>query len=128
MTIDRSDPLQLLKSIMKYWPPHYQRGDSVPEIEPYLAANFDRCDFANSPTGTFSIFSEVLIYKEKAKVLVYDSKDREYPNLAVLRKNSSAEWELCSFQFQCTSCFGYGINPNGSPCISCNLTGWGIQC
>lgn len=126
MTMNQSDPLEVLRIIMEDWPRDYQKGDSVAAIEESLSDQFMRADLGNSPRGTFSVFSEGLVHSSSAKFLVYDTAEPDYPNLAILRKDLDGAWKLESFKFQCTSCFGYGINPNGEPCASCDLTGWGL--
>ncbi|MDF1660901.1 MAG: hypothetical protein P1V97_03985 [Planctomycetota bacterium] len=126
MTINQSDPIEVLRAIMEDWPRDYRMGDPLTEIEESLSDQFEKTDLVNSPRGTFSVFSEALVHSSYAKVLVFDTEELEWPNLAILRKDLEGAWKLESFKFQCTSCFGYGSNPTGEPCVSCDLTGWGI--
>lgn len=122
-------PLIVLQEIMARWPG--RNDDSSEEslkerLSGYLADDFEFSDLANRPDGAFSIFSKALLIGRMAKILVYDTKLPDYPNLAVLQKTDDGRWLLKAFLFQCLSCFGTGILSPEEPCGTCGATGWGL--
>jgi len=120
-------PSDVLREILADWP---KKSDSVDmdafklRLAPYLAAGFNSSGFSNRPFGEFSILSNELVVGDTAKILVYDSADPQYPNLAVLSL-SHGKWYLKKFLFQCASCFGTGVLGT-DPCDTCGATGWGL--
>jgi hypothetical protein len=122
-------PLIVLQEIMAKWPDKNEGLDRESLEEKffgYLADDFDFSNFANRPSGTFSVFSNVLLIGATAKILVYDTQYPEYPSLAVLKRTDDGRWRLKAFLFQCLSCFGTGILSPIEPCGTCGATGWGL--
>lgn len=120
-------PLEILKEIMAMWPKGQEDDEILRQrFSGDITDDFDYVSFSNRARGEFSIFSKELVIGDEAKVLVYDSKESEYPNLATLIRSSDGEWRLKSFLFQCVSCFGVGVLSDGNPCNTCGATGWGL--
>ena len=123
------DAIIRLRHIMSKWP---TKGETLDEEEiksrfgKDVTADFDFSNLANRPNGEFSIFSKVLIIGKRAKVLVYDTSDSNYPNLAILERSEDGIWQLATFLFMCASCFGTGILSQDEPCDTCGVTGWGL--
>jgi len=121
---------QLLTQIMSKWPNRNKEisiGKTANDLRDYLTKDFDLSNFSNRPFGTFSIFSKVLIIGDVAKVVVFDSAERQgVPNLAVFKREEDGLWRLDKFLFQCVSCFGTGILFDDNPCDTCGATGWGL--
>ncbi len=122
-------PLIVLQEIMARWPA--KNDDSEQEslkerLLGYLADDFDFSNLANRPQGAFTIFSKALLIGRIAKILVYDTKLPNHPNLAILQKTDDGRWLLKAFLFQCASCFGTGILSPDEPCGTCGATGWGL--
>ena len=123
-------PLAVLQEIMKRWP---NRSEELnletlrKRFSGFLTDDFVYSNFANRPFGNFSIFSKELVIGKTAKVLVFDTKDREYPNLAVLEETDDGRWLLKAFLFWCLSCFGTGTCSGDTElCDVCGATGWGL--
>lgn len=117
--------LEFLAGLMAQWPKSSE-AEASEELLAALSDDFQAPDLANKPNTEFSILSRVLIRGNMAIVMVYDPSEPEYPNRAVIRLNSKGELKLCSFKFQCLSCFGPGIDADAGPCEVCAATGWGL--
>jgi len=118
----------VLAELLSKWPGKSESADLESlksRLSTYLTADFSWSTFSNRPFGEFSIQSKELVIGNTAKVLVYDSADSQYPNLAILSRSDEGEWRLKKFLFQCASCFGTGVLLN-DPCDTCGATGWGL--
>lgn len=126
---DDMTPIITLQEIMARWPRKNEDSNqesSKERLSDYLADDFDFSNLANRPSGVFSVFSKPLLIGEIAKILVYDTQNPEYPNLAIMKKTDDGRWLMKAFLFLCASCFGTGILSPNDLCDACGATGWGL--
>lgn len=122
-----SDPKEVLSRILELWreEPRLHRARLPTRLAPFVADSFDHSNLAVTPRGRLDVISRPLLTSTTAKFIVYDEA---IPYLATLVLEGDRLWKLKSFLFQCESCFGSGIDPDGGPCPTCGASGWGLAC
>jgi len=122
-------PLETLREILAMWPKCNEADEDDEKLRQYLSDyltdDFDRLSFGTRARGEFSVFSKELIIENETKILVWDTAEPEYDNLATLVKGSDGIWRLKSFLSQCLSCFGAGVIGK-ELCDVCGGSGWGL--
>lgn len=119
------DYLAQLRRIVAIWPKPEggEPADFQLQLAPFLAADFDPLDFVNKIVEVSEI-AHVVEHPTSIQVEFYDVDDCLHRAVFIPRDGSA--WTLQSLKFQCSVCFGSGINDD-LPCQSCGGTGWGVS-
>src|SRR5258706_6774511 len=110
-------PIEVLRKVLARWPkkpltvPYDQKalGDLRAKIGSYVTDEFDYAIFLIKENGSSSTISEGYVEGKLAKFLTYRHKN-DLPLLAVLVQQQDGTWKLDILSFQCTSCFGEGVD------------------
>lgn len=125
------EPLDVLKDVLSRWPtrpltfPYNEKALNTikASIGKFVTDEFDYSIFLVEDNLSTSNISDGYIDDTVAKFLIY-RHENDLPCLAILEQQQDGAWKLDILNFQCTSCFGEGVD-NYRICEVCGGTGWG---